>query len=125
MLNCKEMLSVPPLDLCDLMIEECHNVPMPEHILTPEDMNNAAEAMMVLTSKYSYLVSMLSYAKVMTRELKRCGEKKVYEDMIDRKEIVQNAVDCIKQQYSTISRAVTIHTENNAELRMNNKGYIE
>ena len=83
-----------------------------------EDMQTAGELLLHLANAYSYLCCMLSFAKILTREYKRTGTKTEYEDMVDKKEIVSNMVDSIKQQYQAISRAVTIKIENNNELRM-------
>ena len=60
----------------------------------------------------------LSYAKVNARLAKREGNKQKYEDAVDKKEIIQNMTDSIKQQYAALSRAVTIRIENNQELKI-------
>ena len=83
-----------------------------------EDMTNAAQLMTVLTNRYSYLCSFLSYAKIAVREAKRDGDKAAYEDMVDRRDSIDSMVSAVKQEYAAVSRAVTIHVENNEELKM-------
>ena len=105
--------------LTDSFLEE-----IPSEMTTAEDMDNAAKLMLKLSSSYSYLCALLSYAKFETRNVKRCGDKEDYEDMVDKKEAIQNILDAVKQQYNAISRVVTIRIENNRELQMNTNGYI-
>ncbi len=94
-------------------------VKVPEMICTVEDMNDASKKLLKLASSYSYVSSLLSYVKIMTRQTKRTtSDKQIQEDMVDKKEIISNLAEAIKQQYSAISRAVTIHIENNHELKM-------
>lgn len=97
---------------------------MPSEIITVEDMNEAAKSLLKLTSNYSYVCALLSASKVAKREAKRNMSAEKYQDMVDKCEIVQNITDVVKQQYNAISRAVTIHIDNNMELRMNSSGSI-
>lgn len=99
-------------------------IQIPSEIITVEDMQEAGKLLMQLSNNYSYLCALSSYAKIATRDAKRSGNKREHEDMVDKKEVIQNMTDCIKQQYAAISRAVTIHIENNVELRMNSTGAI-
>lgn len=71
-------------------------------------------------NRYSYIVAFLSYAKTVTRKLKRSGKeyKDAYEDMVDRRDALQNTADILKFQYQSMSRLITIRQEINAELRM-------
>lgn len=120
------VLSMKSEDMIDWLLKE-FDLEIPGEIITPDDMDEAAKLLMQASSYYSYLCALLSYAKVYVRDLKRQGPSKKldYEDMVDRKEILQNFADSVKQQYSAISRAVTIRIENNQELRMNANGYIQ
>ena len=97
---------------------------VPDVIISVSDMENASKLLLRLSGNYSYLQALLSYAKIETRKAKRGGDKVAYEDMVDKREVIQNMTDAVKQQYSAISRAVTIHIENNAELGMNTSGRI-
>jgi hypothetical protein len=92
---------------------------LPSEICSIEDMNNASKLMLRLSSSYSYLVGLSSAAKVLKREIKRGGKTEDFQDMVDRCEIIQGVTDIVEQQYAAISRAVTIHIENNKELKMN------
>ncbi len=118
----EHLLSLSPTELCDWLLNEFYIEQFPDTILTTEDMEKAGELLLRLTNYYSYLHVLLSKAKVLTRVLKRSGDKDAYEDMVDRKEVVQNVTDAIKQQYAAISRAVTIRIENNRELMMASEG---
>ncbi len=112
-----------PKELLDWITTE-FSVQLPTEIISVEDMNLAAKLLLQLSNNYSYLCALLSNAKLEARAQKRYGEKKDYEDAVDRKEIIQNMVDCVKQQYAAVSRSVTIRIENNQELRMTANGYV-
>ncbi len=118
-----QLLTLTPMELLDYFTKNFTDE-LPSEVKSVEDMNHAAELLLKLTEEYSYICSLLSLAKIMTRDAKRHLSKEEYEDMVDRKEIIQNMADVIKQKYAAISRAVTIKLENNAELRMTGNGYI-
>lgn len=118
------ILNMEPVMLLKWLSNE-FSVDIPKEIVSVEDMDRAAKTLLQLSTQYSYLQTLLSYAKVATREAKRTGDKQYYEDMVDRKEIIQNKVDSIKQNYAAVSRSVTIRIENNQELRMTASGYIK
>ncbi len=112
-----EFFTMTPVDLLN-HLNANFGVQVPEVIASTDDMSNAAQLLAKLTNEYSYLLSLTSLAKIYCREAKRGGNKEEYEDMVDRKEIISNFVDAVKSQYSAISRAITVHIENNNELRM-------
>ena len=119
----QDVFNLTPLCLLEHLEKEFLEA-IPVEILTIEDMEDAAKRLARLSNNYSYLVSLLAYAKIMTREAKRSGNKISHEDCVDKKEVIQNITDAVKQLYAATSRAVTIHMENNMELRMNTEGKI-
>ena len=119
----EQIFSMKPLELMQ-WLEDNFSIQVPSVIMSMSEMNTAAELLLRLTEIYSYLVSLSSYAKIRTREIKRTMSKEEYENAVDKKEVIGNYVDIIKQQYASISRAVTIRMENNQELRMNSTGAI-
>lgn len=120
----QQILNKTPEDLLEYLGSE-FGVKLPESVNTIEDMENASMLMIKLTGNYSYLSSLLSCAKYSVRQLKREGNKLEAEDMIDKRDMIEGFVNAVKQQYAAISRAVTIHIENNRELQMNASGYIK
>ncbi|MCR5396829.1 MAG: hypothetical protein K6E64_05105 [Lachnospiraceae bacterium] len=118
-----DILRKDPMELFCWLNQE-FSVSVPAEIISAKDMDDAAKLLLKLTSYYSYLCSLLSYAKVLTRQVKRDCDKATYEDMIDRRDMIEAMQKNVMQQYSAISRAVTIHIENNRELRMNATGGI-
>ncbi len=111
----EELLSMEPITLLEQLNEE-FKMDMPMEVMSQEDMDSCARLLLRASASYSYLVTLLSYAKIKTREAKRSGDKAAYEDMVDRKEVVQNMTDMVKQAYAGLSRAVTIRIESNREL---------
>lgn len=112
----EELLSMPPIDLLNYLKEE-FMVQIPIEIVSVEDMEVCSRLLLKMSGAYSYLITLSSYAKIKTREAKRSKDKEAHEDMVDRKEVIDNMTDMVKQAYTGISRAVTIHIENNHELR--------
>lgn len=108
------ILSMNPTYLLEWLLQN-FTVNLPEEIISVEDMNNASKLLLKLTSYYSYMNSLLSAAKIAKRKSKRNANVEEYQNMVDRTEIIQNMVDVIKQQYAAVSRAVTIHIDNNNE----------
>lgn len=111
------LLEKDSMSLFSWLIEN-FKVELPAQICSSKDMEQAGELLLKLSSYYAYLLSLSSYAKIKVREAKRSGDKTTHEDMIDKKDTIQSMTDIIKQQYVALSRAVTIHIENNAELKM-------
>ncbi|MBP3781713.1 MAG: hypothetical protein J6I68_00530 [Butyrivibrio sp.] len=99
-------------------------VHIPQKIVTIEDMDAASKELLSLISEYSYITELASWFKVATRDAKRTETKNDYEDMVDKKEAVEKKMEALKQTYAGISRAITIRTENNAELRMTSSRHI-
>ena len=115
--NFDNLLTKSPMDLSVWLLNE-FPVQIPEMIVTSEDMENAGKTLLYLASVYSYLSALSSHAKLKTREAKRFLSKEEHEDMVDRKELIENFKESIKHSYAAVSRAVTIYIENNAELKM-------
>lgn len=88
-------------------------------IETSDDMKNAAKLISVATGNYSYLTALLAYLKIKVRQEKRNKNKEVYEDLIDKREVIQEIVDATKMQYNAISRMITIKLDVDKELKMN------
>lgn len=113
----KDVLNLSPEELIDWLFRNIPNE-IPEEISDRADMQKASKSLLKLSGYYSYMTTLQSYAKIMTREAKRNLPKEKHEDMIDKKEIINNYTEAIKQSYQAVSRAVTIYIENNNEIRM-------
>ena len=117
----RDIFSMQPLDMIEWASEE-FGFELPEQIQTASDMELASKLMMQITGHRSYLNELLAYAKVSVRETKRNGSKEEWEDMVDRKEILERFLKIADDAYSTLSRAVTIKTSNDREFYMNTSG---
>lgn len=112
-----DLLTLPPRALNDFLSRN-FNERIPQDVATVDDMIFARKTMLRLTAEYSYLMELSSCAKVMVREARRTGSKEEWEDMVDRRDIIQNEVSALLQKYQALSRAVTIKQECNKELNM-------
>lgn len=115
----REILSMEPLALAD-WLQRNYTFVLPANIESIEQMKIAGNMLSELTNHYSFMMQLLTYAKIMVRQEKRKGKenKENAEDMIDRKESIQNTADTLKMQYQTISRMITVKKEINDELKM-------
>ena len=112
-----EILNLSPIELLETL-SNMYYIELPQALITIQDMEDASTLLLKLSGDYQYLVTLSSYAKLATREAKRNSSKEAYEDMIDKKEMIQNFVEIVKQNYKALSRAITVHMENNEELKM-------
>ena len=85
-----------------------------------EEMKKVNTQLSRLANSYSFVMQLLTYTKIQVRQEKRKGKenKENYEDMIDRRDTLQNTADILKMQYQTLSRMITVKKEINDELRM-------
>ncbi len=112
-----DLANKDPKELINVLSRD-FGVEVPDRLYTTDDMEDAAKLLSRLSNEYSFLLELLSLIKVLCREAKRSEDKRLYEDTVDKKEIVSNKVDAVKNQYQAISRMVTIHIENMSELKM-------
>lgn len=137
-----EILVMPPKELIDWLNSE-FKIELPMNLESIDHMKEAGQLLSKTINIYSYLMSMSSYAKIAVREKKRESDKLSkelkankdklledeltikankakldYENMIDRKEAIENAADIANKQYNAISRMITVKKEINTELQM-------
>ena len=142
MKTASELLNMDPIELVDWLNQE-FKIELPVTLETIEQMKEAGQLLSKTINIYSYLMSMSSYAKIAVRDKKRESDKhakelkankdkakeeeltyianktkKDYENMVDRKEAIENAADIANKQYNAISRMITVKKEINAELQM-------
>lgn len=118
--NYASILSMDTNELTEWLFDNfIKNIPC--SIETVEDLNNAGMLLSELTNKYTYVESMAIYAKNAVREEKRKGpeNKSNYEDMIDRRDTLQEVARILNMQYQAVSRMITVKQEVNKELNMN------
>ncbi len=113
----KELFSMNNIEFLK-WIKSTFPVEIPGRIETMADMEKAATLMLKISAEYETVSEMSSWAKVYCREVKRSCDKEIYEDMVDKKDAIDNKLSALKQAYNGISRAVSVKIENNQELRM-------
>ena len=94
---------------------------IPKGLESIDDMKVAGRLLGQLSNDYSYLAILLSYAKAFVRAEKRKGKdfKLSYEDMIDKRDIIDEMTSVVKMQYQAISRMITVKHDIQEELNMN------
>ena len=113
-------------------LEKHYTFEIPIGIDSEMAMRKAGNLLGTLTNSYSYLASVLAALTIHTKAEKakvptrpKTGDlseyetqKKIYEEMALRKFLVEQYVDIIRQQYSCVSRMLTVKIEADKELRM-------
>lgn len=90
----------------------------PGEYMTPEQMIAAGNELNRLSANYSFLSTLLCYARVDKRAKQRSGDKNAYQDAIDREDIIECVMKSIDTLYRSINRSTTIRTEVAKELMM-------
>lgn len=83
-----------------------------------ESMQAAGNHLGVLANNYGFLASLYSYAGVKKRQFSRDGKALDYQDMVDREAALERTMKAVDMQYRALSKAITVHIENNKELYM-------
>ena len=95
-------------------------IKVPTGLETITDMQQAGKLLGRLSNDYAYLAMLLSYAKTFVRAEKRKGKdfKASYEDMIDKRDMIDEMTSVVKMQYQAISRMITVKQQIQEELNM-------
>ena len=115
----KDIYDFTPEELL-VWLESKFYIKIPSSLESMFDMQEASRLISKLSNDYTYLTILASYSRIYVRNEKRKGKdfKSIYEDMIDKKEIINDVASAVKQQYQAISRMVTIKKEINEELKL-------
>lgn len=92
--------------------------PLDNSFDTPEDLAKLSKDMLELVNQYSFLASVLAMLKVECRNQKNLGNKEKYEELVDKRDIMQKALDTVKLKQAALSRMITIKQEIDKELNM-------
>lgn len=113
----KDIIKAPASDVIDWAIPEFFE-PLTNTFDSTDDMVQISKDIIKLVNQYSYLAATLAALKVECRVAKNTKPKAEYEDMVDKKEVIQKALDAVKLKHSALSRMVTIKQEINKEINM-------
>lgn len=106
-----------PKDLADYLLAN-YTVEIPVSAETPDDLKRIGNLLGTLSNSYSFVMSLLMYAKVNIRECRRQGEKVLVDDAIDRKNVLEDFVSILKMQYSAVSRLISARQQAAEEMKM-------
>ena len=77
----EDALKKEPKELLNWLVKN-FSVAIPEQVNSAEDMVLASSKLLELSSKYSYLCNLASYAKIVCRDYKRNKDKQEYEVLL-------------------------------------------
>lgn len=88
-----------------------HDIPENEE-KSNDDLAKIEGMLARLANDYAYLVTLAGYARNYVRRLKREGKdsKEMYEDMMDKRTVIEEMADAVKLQYQAVSRILTVKT---------------
>ena len=109
-----EILKMDPLVFLTFL--EQYKVEVNCDVESAEEMSKAGKQLGQIANSYSFLSSLYTYAGVLKRQLQRNGKQAEYQDMIDKEEALSQTMKAVDLLYRSLSKAITIHIENNREL---------
>ena len=109
-----DILKMDPLVFLTFL--EQYKVEVNCNVENVDEMNMAGQQLGEIANAYSFLSSLYAYAGVLKRQLQRNGQQADYQDMIDKEEALNQTMKAVDLLYKSLSKAITIHIENNREL---------
>ncbi len=109
-----DILKMDPLVFLTFL--EQYKVEVNCNVENVDEMNRAGQQLGEIANAYSFLSSLYAYAGVLKRQLQRNGQQADYQDMIDKEEALNQTMKAVDLLYKSLSKAITIHIENNREL---------
>lgn len=90
---------------------------VPTSIETPDELELASKMMAELVNWSSYLSGLLGSLKYLVRDAKNQQNKKLANELLDKKELIYYAYESANRQRETISRMITCKQIANEEMR--------
>ena len=106
----RELFEMEPLEMLSYLMRATQ-VALPESLDSAEAMGAASRATLKLGGYQAYLEGLLGYAKCMVREAKRNCTTEEWQDMVDRKEVVERGLKSTEAEYLALSRAATMEMD--------------
>lgn len=115
-----DIINMPTMKLTNWLTKE-FDFALPDEIDTLADLTLAGRLLSKILNGYTFVSTLLIYAKSLSRQIKRSGDKQACEDMTDKMFVLQVVNDRLKLQYQGLSRRITIKQEINTELHMSER----
>ena len=116
-MNIIQIISYAPDKVASWAVDEFFG-PLDNSFESPEALTKLSADMVTLVNQYSFIASVLATLKVECRNQKNLGNKKKYEELVDKRDILQKALDSVKLKQAALSRMITIKQEIDRELNM-------
>lgn len=116
-MNINEIFNTDNKTLADWCFNEFHQ-PIEADIESPEGLKSISYQMVKLANQYAYLASVMSYIKIYLRSARDEGDKNVVNFLVDKKDIIENALKTVAQKHTVLSRQITIKSDIMRELNM-------
>lgn len=108
----------PNEEIAAYLGREIGKIKIPPSVEGPADMQYCAELLSVCATWYSFLMNMKLQANMEKRRMKRQKmDKDMIEDALIREEIFETYCRIVDNNYTAISRLVSIHSQSISEMR--------
>ena len=111
----QDIIKASPIDVAE-WVNNMFIDKIPLFVETVEELDTASRLMAKLTNQYSSLCGMMGYIKTYIRQAKSKNDKQLADDLIDKRDCLQWAMESIKLRISTLSRMITVKQQINLEL---------
>ena len=111
-----ELTKDTALDAASKLAKICY-LEIPTEITSVEAMTKAGTLLGELTNRYSYLTSLHMLVKAICRLYKK-QSKELWDEMVAKRDALEDALKMTLQQYSAISRMISTKQEINKEINM-------
>ena len=81
---------------------------IPEEI-SPTEFMGMSNLLMKLPNDYAFANEMLAHSRYLVRHFKREKKQKEYEDMMDKRDALENIASVIKLKYQAVSRVISLY----------------
>lgn len=116
-LTAQTIKSMEPEKLTEMLVRR-FIAPIPTSIESVEDLKEVGVLMGKLMNDYSYIQSTLCFLKIWAREAKANENHDESVKMMMRRDTVETIAEVLKNQYTCLSRQITIKAEVNREINM-------
>lgn len=105
-----------PMDVAKKISAMCY-MEIPVEISSVEDMTKAGSLLGIITNRYSYLMSLTILVKAFIKVYEKT-DRKLWLEMLTKKETLDDACQTTLQQYQAVSRMIATKQEINKEINM-------
>lgn len=103
--NVNSVVSLSTGELIDALYKEVV-VSIPENV-DPSNFKEVSGLLVKLPNDYAFVNELLAHSRYMVRHFKREKQQREYEDMMDKRDALEDIASSIKLKYQAVSRVIS------------------